>query len=219
MGKDYKRKKPNSGRDAGGFAAIPWSVLDSTAYAHLSHPAKSLLMEFSRQFIRDNNGKLLCSMAYLRPRGWKSADVVQRAKSELLAAGFIFETCKGHRPNKASWYAVTWQALDRHNGYDIGAIELFVRSAYRKNAPLIPPNGMRKTPIVPLAGVPPHLAIPPHGAIKVTLPDVSIPANGNHLDKPSDDSFSMTQPTAHDLLEMALEVRRPPSPTQTSQMI
>ena len=99
MGRDY-RKKGDAGRDGGGFAAIPWAVFDSPAYARLGHPAKALLLEFARQFVRDNNGKLLCSMAHLRPRGWKSADVVHRAKSELLEAGFIFETCKGQRPNR-----------------------------------------------------------------------------------------------------------------------
>lgn len=219
MGKDYKRKKTDSARDAGGFAATPWSVLDSTAYANLSHPAKSLLMEFSRQVVRDNNGKLLCSMAYLRPRGWKSVDVVQRAKSELIAAGFIFETCKGHRPNKASWYAVTWRALDKHNGYDTGAAESFQRGAYRKNAPLIPPHGARKVPIAPPAGLGAPLTTPPHGAIKTTFLDASIPSHGNHLDKPSDDFFSMTPSTPHASLEVAFEMQLPQSLTQTSQMI
>jgi hypothetical protein len=32
-----KRTKGDSGRDAGGFVALPWSVLDSPAYARLSH--------------------------------------------------------------------------------------------------------------------------------------------------------------------------------------
>ena len=85
-----KRTKGDSGRDAGGFVALPWSVLDSPAYARLSHPARALLLELARQFVRDNNGKLLLSAAYLAKRGWKSADVITRAKRELLAAGFIF---------------------------------------------------------------------------------------------------------------------------------
>lgn len=116
-------KKGDAGRDSGGFIALPWSVVDSPAYACLSHPARSLLLEFARQFVRDNNGRLLASSAHLAKRGWKSADVITRAKRELLAAGFIFETVKGQRPNKASWYAVTWRALDRLPGYDAGAAE------------------------------------------------------------------------------------------------
>jgi hypothetical protein len=121
------KRKGDTGRDSGGFIALPWSVMDCPVYAGLSHPAKALLLEFARQFVRDNNGRLLASRAYLAGRGWKSADVIQRAKDELLAAGFIFETVKGQRPNKASWYAVTWRTLDRHPGYDHGAVESFER--------------------------------------------------------------------------------------------
>ncbi len=128
-------QKGDSGRDSGGFVALPWSVLDCPAYSRLSHPARALLLEFARQFVRDNNGRLLASGAYLEKRGWKSADVITRAKRELLNAGFIFETVKGHRPNKASWYAVTWRALDKLPGYDTGAALCFERSAYQKAAP------------------------------------------------------------------------------------
>jgi hypothetical protein len=44
---------------------------------------------------------LLLSRNFLEPRGWKSADVIHRAKQELLEAEFIFETVKGRRPNRA----------------------------------------------------------------------------------------------------------------------
>jgi hypothetical protein len=155
-----KTTKSNSGRDPGGFAAIPWSVLDCPAYARLSHPARALLNEFARQFVRDNNGRLLASARYLSKRGWNSADVITRAKRELLEAGFIHETVKGHRPNRASWYAVTWQTLDRLDGYDYGAAESFVRGAYWKNdapkiAVLKPLHGAHTASIAP-AGVVGH---------------------------------------------------------------
>ena len=130
-------KRGDTGRDSGGFVALPWSVLDCPAYAALSHPARALLLEIARQFVRDNNGRLLASRAYLGKRGWNSPDVISRAKNDLIAAGFIHETVKGHRPNKASWYAVTWRALDRLQGYDAGAAETFVRGAYQ-NASLRP---------------------------------------------------------------------------------
>lgn len=122
--------KGDLNRDGGSFVALPWSVLDCPAYSELSHPARSLLIEFARQFVRDNNGRLLASSSYLRKRGWNSPDVITRAKRELLKAGFIFETVMGHRPNKASWYAVTWRSLDNLKGYDIGAKEMFRRGAY-----------------------------------------------------------------------------------------
>jgi hypothetical protein len=52
--------------------------------------------------------------------------VITRAKRELKEAGFINEMVKGHRPNKASWYAITLQTLDRLQGYDHGAVESLV---------------------------------------------------------------------------------------------
>jgi hypothetical protein len=120
----------DAGRDPGGFVALPWSVLDCPAYALLSHPAKALLLEVARQFVRDNNGRLLLSKKHLTRRGWTSADVITRAKRELLSAGFIFETVMGHRPNKASWYAVTWRKLDRNPKYDEGTLVNFRQGAY-----------------------------------------------------------------------------------------
>jgi hypothetical protein len=166
--------KGDAGRDSGGFVALPWSVLDCPAYACLSHPARALLLEFARQFVRDNNGRMLASAAYLSKRGWQSSDVITRAKRELLAAGFIFETVQGHRPNKASWYAVTWRALDKLPGYDVGTVQCFERGAYQKNVPLknaslTPPHGVACPAIAPPYGVAGVLPTPPHGAIKPTL--------------------------------------------------
>ena len=191
-----KGKKIDVKRDPGGFVALPWSVLDCAAYALLSHPARSLLWEFARQYIRDNNGRLLASGVYLAKRGWKSSDVIYRAKKELLDAGFIHETVMGHRPNKASWYAVTWHALDKLAGYDLGAAETFKRGAYRENIPLktasvIPPHGVERGAIAPPDGVEIVPSTPSHGAIKVLLPQLPTPSHGNHLEMPSDCSMQV----------------------------
>lgn len=192
-------RKGDSGRDPGGFVALPWSVLDSAAYGRLSHPARSLLMEFARQFVRDNNGRLLAAYGYLSKRGWRSADVITRAKRELLEAGFIYETVKGQRPNKASWYAITWRALDHLPGYDIGARLSFERGAYRcgpllpdvaklrgqANRSLRPSNGVARSAIAPSDGVGVVATAPSHGAIKTLSEPRSTPPHGNHLDMPS----------------------------------
>ncbi len=138
MRKDPKRRE--SGRDAGGFVALPWTVLDCPAYQALTMHARALLLEIARQYVRDNNGRLLASRAYMAPRGWKSADMLTKAKRELLDGGFIFETVRGHRPHKASWYALTWQTLDSHPGFDPGATAAFKRSAYLSGAPLPMPR-------------------------------------------------------------------------------
>lgn len=177
-------QRGDSGRDSGGFVALPWAVLDSPAYAALSHPGRSLLLEIARQFVRDNNGRLLASAAYLEKRGWKSADVITRAKRELIAAGFIHETVKGHRPNKASWYAVTWRTLDRLPGYDEGAAVTFVRGAYQ-NASLRPSHGVAARPIAPSHGVDKPSTTPSRGAIRPVLKPLPTPSHGNHLEKPS----------------------------------
>ncbi|QKL94318.1 hypothetical protein HI802_19475 (plasmid) [Ralstonia solanacearum] len=124
------KKGRSSYRDPGGFAAIPWTVLDSRAYQGLSLAAKALLIEIARQYHRNDNGRMIVTLAYLRTRGWTSNDTINRAKQELLDAGLIYETVKGCRPNKASWYAATWWALDKLDGYDQGAEAGFIRSAY-----------------------------------------------------------------------------------------
>ena len=182
-------QKGDSGRDSGGFVALPWSVLDCPAYGRLSHPARALLFELARQFVRDNNGRLLASGAYLAKRGWKSADVITRAKRELLDAGFLFETVKGHRPNKASWYAVTWRALDKLPGYDTGAALCFERGAYQKTAPLkkslTPSHGVESPAIAPPHGVERMPSMPSHGAIRGVFTAPPTPSHGNHLEMPS----------------------------------
>ncbi len=187
MGRDKaQRAAKGGGRDSGGFIALPWSVLDSATYRALSHPARSLLIEFARQYVRDNNGRLLASTKFLKNRGWNSADVIHRAKLELIQAGLIYETVKGHRPNKASWYAITWQSLDKDSRYDAGAWEGWkhAKSGY-KNAPLIPPNGAKGHPIGPASGIkaPPSILL--DGTIKPNNYYLPIPLGGNHLEVPS----------------------------------
>jgi hypothetical protein len=183
-------QKGDSGRDSGGFIALPWSVLDCPAYARLSMHARAMLLEVGRQFVRDNNGRMLLSRAYMETRGWKSADMLTKAKRELLEGGFIFQTVMGHRPNKASWFAVTWRALDKLPGYDAGTAQLFERGAYQKAAPLKnkslrPPHGTEKAVIVPPHGTGTAPTVPPHGPIKAVLGGLSVPPHGHHLEMPS----------------------------------
>lgn len=127
----YGSRSKGERRDGGGFVALPWSVLDSPAYLNLSSHAKALLMEFARQLRGDNNGALLCSRAYLATRGWKSNDMMTKCRDELVDAGLIHQTVMGCRPNRASWYAVTWIGLDKLIGLDPDLARAFVRGAYR----------------------------------------------------------------------------------------
>ena len=151
-------------------------------------------MEFARQYVRDNNGRLLASGRHLSARGWKSAGVIQRAKQELIDAGFIYETVKGHRPNKASWYAITWQDIDRHSGFDAGAFEGWkdARSGYAKsskleakNTRLMPSRGVGKALIAPSSGIAALSPTPLNGTISTSFAHSSTPSEGNRLDIPS----------------------------------
>lgn len=202
VGRD-KRDKADSGRMAGGFVALPWVVLDSPAWQRLSHPARSLLLELARQLGPDSNGRLLASSAYLSKRGWRSKDVIARALRELLGAGFVHQTVQGHRPNKASWFAVTWQRLSSDKrGFDDGAAETFRRGAFMDGAPLPPPkptreelyarwnknasltpsHGVESVSIAPSHGVEALPVAPSHGAIEAVLTDPPTPSDGHHLD-------------------------------------
>ncbi len=180
-----RKGKGTSGREGGRFIALPCVVMESAAYKRLSHRAKALLMEFAYQFHGDDNGRLLCSRAYLNGRGWKSASVIDKAKRELLDAGFIHETVKGHRPNKASWYAVTWQTLDKLQGYDIGAAQTFVRGAYRKNDSLIPTSGTGNSLIAPTVRTEASTPVPNEGAVRERFRYSSVPTLGHPLEVPS----------------------------------
>ena len=105
--------------------------------------------------------------------------MLTKAKRELLDAGFIFETVKGQRPNKAARYAVTWRALDRHPGYEAGTAEAFQRGAYRLQdpvqiAPPAPPHGTERGPTVP-----------PHGAIRGVFGALPVPPHGHLSREPS----------------------------------
>jgi hypothetical protein len=177
-------RRGGSGRVAGGFVALPWDVLDSEAYLGLGYPARALLMDVARQYDGKNNGRMLLSRAHLAKRGWHSADVIQRAKTELVAAGFIFETVKGQRPNKASWYACTWWTLDRLEGYDAYALAAFQKAAYRtqQNASLVPSPGTGRATIVPSPGTGAPASVPSPGPIRTSLPPLSVPSPGHLLE-------------------------------------
>ena len=189
MGRERRSKGHDASRDSGPFVALPWQVLDCPGYLGLSHPAKALLMDIARQYVRDNNGRLLASRAHMSKRGWTSSDTVNRALKELMAAKLIHQTVMGHRPNKASWYAVTWRTLDKLQGYDAGAAESFERGAYAKqplkNAVLKPSGGVGLPHIAPSGGVESTSVAPSDGAMRGVFGTPPTPGDGHHLDKPS----------------------------------
>jgi len=188
MGRERSKYKDNT-KDGGRFIQLPVVVLECPNYQKLSFPAKALLIELARQFTGINNGRLLLSMKFLKKQGWNSSDVISRAKKELIEFGFIFETVKGHRPNKASWYAITWRNLDKIEGYDYGSMKNFTRSAYNniviKINTLNPSSGAKSHSIEPSVGIRVASTTPLEGAIKVLNGTALNPPNGNHIYIPS----------------------------------
>lgn len=209
-----KKTRMDESREPGGYISLPWSVIDSPAYQNLSYTGKALLIELARQYVRNNNGRLLLSQRYLVTRGWRSGDVILRAKRELLDAKLIYQTVQGHRPNKASWFALTWYTLDRLPGYDDSAADGFRRGMYTisplpKPKPtrealyerwrdagtgspkkstsrkiLTPAHGVERAAIAPADGVEHDSVAPAHGAIRGVSGTLSTPARGDHLDIP-----------------------------------
>ena len=207
-----KKSRVDESREPGGHCALPWCVIDSQAYQSLSYPAVALLIELARQRQGHDNGRYLLSGRYLATRGWRSKGVIERARRELLDAKLIYQTVQGHRPNKASWYALTWYTLDKLPDYDAGAVEGFRRGMYATFQPstpaptrealfekwrghgkkppskintLSPAGGVEKAAIAPAGGVESLPTTPGEGAIRALLPPLSTPANGHPLDIPS----------------------------------
>lgn len=126
-----RAKHKGKGRDGTQFVALPHTVLNSPAYLGLSYSARALLTDIALQFTGSNNGKLVVCDKAMAPRGWTSSTTIHKAKRELLGAGFLCETRKGMKPNKASWFAITWQSLDWIPEMDITRAG-FTRGAYLK---------------------------------------------------------------------------------------
>jgi len=181
MGKGSKDKPLAS---IGRFLAVPHRVIRSKAYQQLSHTAARLLWDIAGQYMGRNNGQLRAGYGPMSEIGWKSAGTLHKARQELMNAGFIYQTVMGYRPNKASWYAITWQPLDKLSGYDFGVEKGFKRWAF-ENSSLNPINGPTTAAIRPVTGleqVSPRLK---KGSVlneKLGLPSPEI---RHHLEMPS----------------------------------
>jgi hypothetical protein len=157
----HRRRGRDDKRERGAFLALPHLVLDSPNYRDLGHTARSLLIDIARQYNGNNNGRLVACAKYLRPLGWRSADVVNRAKKELIASDLLLETRMGWRPNRAAWYALTWFDLDIAAGLDINP-ERYRKGAYLRSP--IPSDGPTTRTIAPSRGLDGPIAAPPHGS-------------------------------------------------------
>ncbi len=142
--KEIKQKRDGS---SGAVMVIPHVVLNSDAYKSLSASAKGLLFDIAMQYNTINNGALLASWRYMsEKRGWTSSDLLNKAKKELVAHCLIEQTVQGRLPNKASWYGLTWCALDTIKGLEI-AVQSWPRGAYSRWKSTGDMKSKRKPPI------------------------------------------------------------------------
>jgi hypothetical protein len=118
------------------FVGIVRSVFECPAFTALSPHACKLLLELAGQYRGDNNGNLTVAWSIVSKRGWKSRTTLWRCKSELIEAGFVYVTRKGHMPSTCELLALTWFALDVSPKFDPEALANFKAKAYRANTPL-----------------------------------------------------------------------------------
>jgi len=154
------------------YGAIPHAVMDGVAFKGASYPAKALLFELMRQHSGKNNGHLQLSFSWLQGRGWKSRDVIQRARDEIIERGLLIQTRQGGLNIGASRYAVTWLKISNFVGLEIQGKDyhpgawgfMDTLPVAKQNAATSPPNGKgntasRYSPLPP-AGTGEALAVP-----------------------------------------------------------
>lgn len=142
------REKFKARRDSGWFLRVPIEVLDSPAYRGLSFKARALLFDLGAQFRGRNNGDLAAPWSWMRQRGWRSKDTLQRAVVELQQSGMIELTRQGglHCPNL---YAFTWLPINECSGkLDVPASRVASGKWRRPSAPEGQRGNQNATPII-----------------------------------------------------------------------
>jgi len=121
------------------FVGVVRSVFDAPAFWQLTPYACKLLFDLMGQYRGDNNGNLTVAWSVVKKRGWRSRTTLWRCKAELIDAGFIYVTRKGHMPSTCELLALTWFPLDLSPKFDPEARGCFKPKAYeKKDLPPIP---------------------------------------------------------------------------------
>ena len=129
---------------SGGYAAIPWAVIDSVSFKGASDKAKALLFALMRQHSGNNNGHLHLAKKWLYAHGWTCDENNRKACHELIERGLIVHTKYGGLNMGANYYAVTWHTISNFVGLDISA-KAYIRGAY--SLCNLPPTARRKPPL------------------------------------------------------------------------
>jgi len=142
MARRNKKTRPES--ISGGYAAIPWSVLDSVSFMGASDKAKALLFALMRQHNGANNGHLHLAKTWMAKRGYTCPANNIKARNELLERGLILQSKWGGLNMGADLFALTWLDIDNFIGLDISA-KSYPRGAYTLCN--LAPTKRRKQPI------------------------------------------------------------------------
>ena len=117
------------------FLALERRMIESREWAALPARALKLLIEIGAQLRGHNNGDLSIPWSKMKRRGFRSPETLNRARRDLIDAGFIVQTRHGGL-HQCSLYAVTWQPVHECNGKLEVAAERFPSHAWRKSQAL-----------------------------------------------------------------------------------
>jgi len=177
-----KRKAPRE-KVYGRYTPTPHDVLESIAFIGCSVRAKAMIFELLRQHNGYNNGHFQLALKYLQKRGWKSADQIQKAKTELINRGLIIKTKLGGLSIGPDWYALTWLDITDFSGLDIRPKE-YHRGGWQLMNKLPPPKRVPHSAIrnntIPQEGMDLLPSVPPAGSLKGVLNQSATPQGGNN---------------------------------------
>lgn len=150
-----KNKQARLETISGGYAAIPWTVLDSVSFKGASDKAKALLFALMRQHNGNNNGRLHLAKKWLYNQGWTCDENNRKARNELIERGLIVQTKWGGLNMGADLFALTWHDISNYVGLDITA-KGYSRGVYTLCN--LPPTPRRKPPFTKQIKLPDYRA-------------------------------------------------------------
>lgn len=169
---------------SGSYTPLPHAVLDSVAFMGAGHTARSLLFDLMRQHNGGNNGRLHLAQGWLRKRGWKSGDTIQRAKVELINRGLIVQTKQGGLNIGPCFFALTWLPIANFVGLELRPSE-YHKGAWHFMDKMPPVKNCEGSSVSRISASPPHgsaksRASPPEGSKAPPLGNIASPLDGNN---------------------------------------
>lgn len=115
MAKNKQFERTHNRQASGGYMAFPHSVTGHPKFIELSPYGLKLLLDLGHQYRGSNNGDLCMTWSMMKQRRWRSQTTLNKARKELIEAGFIMITRMGGK-HQAALYAITWKKIDDCKG-------------------------------------------------------------------------------------------------------